>query len=353
MKFIFYLLFWPLILTWWLVKLLVKQSQTKPKPTISNTTQSLDRPIENNVGLSKVRSDLISSLRIPEPTLSLLWITDADTSHIEHAGSLTISISMSNEGININEKQNGYYAEPSLIWSKLEVSPNNELVEEAMYWPSYSSFYPETRYQYLNWLRDITQPTNLSYVFLYFYGLERHLLVGDYDKAVDEILRLIQHHTKKSFRQYATGSLIVASIARKRLDIIERAPFLLEEEIDEALALRIYKGTSMSPDDIIDIASKVGFANKRYIKLHPELFKTELQKQIDSFESQFGNLLSVFKLEDFKREKATVFANMSIPEKMREVQVPVILEDPKFSSGIKSLLEKTHAEVKTQLASNR
>jgi hypothetical protein len=304
----------------------------------------------SNLPIKKASGGIVESLLIPEPTRSLLWTTDEDTSKIEHAGSITLSISVSDQGVRVDEKQNGFYAEPSLIWTKLPVKPNNELFEEAMYWPSYSQFYPKTRYQYLNWLRDIEQETNLSYVFLYFYCLERHLLVGDYDGAVDEIARLLKSHTKKSFREYASRSLIIASIARNRMDVIDRVPSLLEEEIDEALALRIYKGTSMTPEDIIDIANRVGFNNKRYLKLYPEEFKEELQKQIDIFEDQYGKLLSVFKLEDFKFAESTVFANMSIPEKIRKVKVPVILGSKKFSGGMLKLLQSAHEGVKTRIA---
>lgn len=306
---------------------------------------------KSNPPIKEDSASIVESLLIPEPTRSLLWITDEDTSKIEHAGSITLSISVSDQGVQVDEKQNGFYAEPSLIWTKLPIKPNNDLIQEAMYWPSYSSFSSEARYQYLHWLRDITEPTNLSYVFLYFYGLERHLLVGYYDAAVDEIARLLKAHPKKSFIQYASQSLIIASLGMNRLDILDRVPSLLEEEIDEALALRVIKGTSMTPDDVISISSRVGFNNKRYIKLYPELFKEELQKHIDKFEQQFGNLLSTFKLEDFKREETTVFANLSIPESIRRIKVPVILEDKRFSTGIHNLLQAAHDSVKARIAS--
>lgn len=314
---------------------------------------STDRKSEekSNLPIKKDSGSIVESLLIPEPTRSLLWITDEDTSKIEHAGSITLSISVSDQGVRVDEKQNGFYAEPSLIWTKLPIKPNNDLFQDAMYWPSYSSFSPEARFQYLQWLRDITRPTNLSYVFLYFYGLERHLLVGEYDAAVDEIARLLKAHPKKSFIQYASQSLIIASLGKNRLDIIDRIPSLLEEEIDEALALRVIKGTSMTPDDVISVSSRVGFNNKRYIKLYPEAFKDELQKHIDQFEQQFGNLLSTFKLEDFKREETTVFANLSIPESIRHIKIPVILEDKRFSTGINNLLQAAHNSVKDRIAS--
>jgi len=309
---------------------------------------SSNRDTDNQRGLSIKRNsgNIAESLQIPEPTRSLLWLTDDDTEKIESATSIGVIF----DGENFRKKENGYYSEPSLIWSKLPIKPNNELYQEAMYWPSYSAFSPEIRYQYLHWLGDITQPTNLSYVFLYFYGLERHMLVGDYDAAVDEIARLLKAHPKSSFRNYASRSLIVASLAKNRLDIIDRVPSLLEEEIDEALALRIIKGTSMTPDDVISIASKVGFKNKRYIKLYPEDFKKELQKNIDEFEDQFGNLMSTFNLSDFERSETEAFANLSIPEHVRRVRIPVILENTKFSRGMYNLLETAHKGVKNLIS---
>lgn len=298
-------------------------------------------------------SSIRESLRIPEPTLSLLWITDEDPSKIEVAGSINISITLTKDGPQLKESENGFYAEPSLIWTKLPIKLNSDLYKDPMYYPAYSKFYPETRYQYLNWLRDITQETNLSYVFLYFYGLERHLLVGDYDKAVDEIIRLLKYHSKASFRSYAIRSLIIASIARKRVDIIKRAPFILEEEIDEALALRILEGTTLSAEDMINIASAVGFKNKRYIKLHPDLFKSKLQELIDDFEAKYGKIMTVFNLKDFKYRPISVFANLSLPDTIRNVKVPLILENTEFKNGIREMLTTAHQRVKEELNRQR
>lgn len=306
------------------------------------------RTVERDVSLvKKDANDIVRSLRIPEPTRSLLWTTDEDTSMIESATSIRIVT----DGINFQQQENGFYSEPSLIWTKLPIKSNNELIQEAMYWPSYSSFSPKARYQYLRWLGDITQPTNLSYVFLYFYGLERHLLVGEYDKAVDEVARLLKAHPKASFVRYASQSLIVASLAKKRLDIAERVPSLLEEEIDEALALRVIRGTTMTPDDVLSVSSRVGFKNKRYIKLYPDAFKKELQNHIDEYESQFGNLLSTLNLEDFKQVETAVFANLSIPEHIRHIKVPSILDDRRFSEGMYRLLQSAHDSVKAKISS--
>ena len=49
------------------------------------------------------------------------------------------------------------------------------------YYPSYAGLSPEQRWVYLNWLTDVSQPVYIGYVFLYYYGLERQLLSGDFN----------------------------------------------------------------------------------------------------------------------------------------------------------------------------
>jgi len=302
----------------------------------------------------KEKASLIDSLIIPEPTKSLLWITDEDPSFVESPMTINITVSLTEDGeVESEIKENGFYSEPSLIWTKLSIKKNSELETKAMYYPRYAAFDPEHRYQYLNWLRDITQPTNLSYVFLYFYGLERHLLIGNYDGAVEEIIRLMNNHNKGSFINYATTSLIVASIARNRMDIIERAPFILEEEVDEALALRIMLGTPLTGEDVMQMASRVGFTNRRYIKLYPEQFEKILNEKIREFEEEYGPILKVFDINSFKRGPRNVFANVSIPDEYRVVKVPQIVRNQKFKLAMCNLLQITHDTIKEDLQKKR
>lgn len=322
-----------------------KQLKTGERSNIKDSESLI--PIKSSNSLSK-------SLRIPEPTRSLVWITDEDPSLAESPMSINVTISLTEDGgVESSIKEKGFYSEPSLIWTRLPVKENNDLETEAMYYPRYAAFDPEHRYQYLNWLRDITQPTNLSYVFLYFYGLERHMLIGDYDNAVDEIIRLMKNHKKGSFISYATTSLIVASIARNRMDIVKRAPFLLEEEVDEALALRIMLGTPLTGEDVIQMAYRVGFKNHRYIKLYPEQFEKILNEKIAEFEKQFGPILKMFDIDSFKREPRNVFANMSIPDEYRVVKVPQIVSNQKFKSAMFNLLQATHDSIKEDLREKR
>ncbi|WP_348546916.1 TerB N-terminal domain-containing protein [Chthoniobacter sp.] len=81
------------------------------------------------------------------------------------------------------------------------------------YYPSYEHLPPEQRRCYLEWLaagREDADPSqrSLGYVFMFFYGLERRILVeGDRDPVLlDEIVRLLQHygpvHKSRSLKSY-------------------------------------------------------------------------------------------------------------------------------------------------------
>lgn len=86
------------------------------------------------------------------------------------------------------------------------------------YWPSYSSIAPQSRAAYLSWLADGRSDPRayIGYVFLFFYGLERRVLVDvgldtnhpDVVAALAEVKRLIGiYGYNGSFRSYATDFL--------------------------------------------------------------------------------------------------------------------------------------------------
>lgn len=90
------------------------------------------------------------------------------------------------------------------------------------YWPSYSAVSPEARGVYLEWLaRGRKDEIDIGYVFLFFYGLERRVLLNrmapsGHRDVSDEELAQIAHEVRRllslygsnrSFYRYATGFL--------------------------------------------------------------------------------------------------------------------------------------------------
>lgn len=325
--------FFPLAIVFLIYKLYAGSNKTSPQnPHISS-------------------SGLVNSFSFPEPTRSLLWITDEDTSKISSPLSIKIEYSLEKGTANVIDDSYNFFSEPSLIWTKLPIQQNNELETQKLYYSAYSTLTPKQRYQYLNWLQNVTQETNLSYVFLYYYGLERQMLIGDYNKAVDEVLRLIKYHDKGSFKSYAVNALIMASGYRKKPEIVNKAPFIFDEPSDVALYLQRMARKPLSVQQILKLTNRVGFTNKRYINLYPELFEQKLRQKLDRYQNNNGNILEIIDMSDLPNEAWASMANISLPDKIRTIKFKSITQSEEFKRIIKTLLEETHAEIKENLKS--
>lgn len=114
----------------------------------------------------------------------------------------------------------GRIIEPALIDPSLPVQwKRPDVAGESMgYWPAYDSITPAARAGYLGWLYSgRNQPdAYIGYVFLYFYGLERRILVDlasnldhpDVTLIATELRRLLSIYGQNgSFRMYASGLL--------------------------------------------------------------------------------------------------------------------------------------------------
>jgi tellurite resistance protein len=116
-------------------------------------------------------------------------------------------------------------ADPALVDPRLPVDARRPDYAGAFmgYWPSYSEIKPACRGGYLHWLSDGRHDPDayIGYVFLYFYGLERRLLVdaqhstaaqAEYPELIAEVQRLLGIYAQNhSFRSYAERLLAVAT----------------------------------------------------------------------------------------------------------------------------------------------
>ena len=304
---------------------------------------------ENKLSVISGQSQLVTSFGIPEPTRSLIWHTDESTNHVPPPFSLKINISFDSGTIRSSMGDDGsFYSEPSLVWERLPIKKNTGLETKPMYYPSYAALTPEQRYQYLNWLRDITQPTNLSYVFLYYYGLERHLLIGDFDVAAQEALKLLKYHDRGTFRSYAQEALICSALYRGKMNVLKDS-FLGEEVMsNEILLVRKKFKKRLEARDVMRLASLLRFGSQRYIKSYPDEFEHELDKLMSHFEKTNGSLLDLVPENDMHYETVSVFANTSLPKKTRSISIPQLLSDDRFVLPARSLLEQVHQNIKNQ-----
>jgi tellurite resistance protein len=141
--------------------------------------------------------------------------------------------------------QRGYAIEKALVDPSLPIgrSPRNTSGDGVPYYPSYSSLNPESRRAFIEWLAGPRNDPSacIGYVFIYFYGLERRLLI---DKAFDEsaiivgeVKRLLSvYGQNNSFLFYASNLLdAAAALANDWTNV----PVIAPERKPQQMSLRL------------------------------------------------------------------------------------------------------------------
>jgi uncharacterized tellurite resistance protein B-like protein len=200
--------------------------------------------------------------------------------------------------------EKGRVPEPALIDPGLPVDPRMPDYAGAKmdYWPSYSSIAPECRAAYLLWLLDGRRAPGayIGYVFLYFYGLERRLLVdsqqssaarAEHPALVREIERLLHIYGKNgSFSGYAESLLRFLSLAggpRRYLS----APPTQDDGWELPFELRLGLGQLAADGRPVPVAWALA-----WVRLHPEAW---LRTPASRCPEEFDELFSRRYLEQF------------------------------------------------------
>jgi hypothetical protein len=150
----------------------------------------------------------------------------------------------------------GGFADPALIDPSKSVARQGDYTERQMgYWPSYSDISPSARRAYLNWLAGGRSDPNadIGYVFLFFYGLERRILVDSQQDAAasaelpalaGELRRLLSIYGRKSgsFQGYAGRLLDLVSFADTPAKLYEQPVPQFERGYQLPLHLRLALG---------------------------------------------------------------------------------------------------------------
>lgn len=285
-------------------------------------------------------------IKIPPYRQKLLFISHSKPRG--HGFGLQITISISEQwGIGIN---NEVPDDPSTIYSILPaVDPKNkESVPKLSYFPSYSEMQPEQRGLYLRWLYDVTVPIDIGYVFVYYYGLERHLVYGDFDAAFDEIRLLRQHHDNGSFQSYSASALVHSCLLRKRIDKLQELYASGFDYFDNSNLLILHHGgLDILPDMMFKLATILTGVNRRYIRSKPDEYKQQIERVlIDKFGKPSYPLTSKFTLEGVEGIPYPIFANISFPPEMRTPRLPNLLRHPSFHAEMSAFFDSVHEAVK-------
>lgn len=164
------------------------------------------------------------------------------------------------------------------------------------YWPSYSQIDPAARAAYLSWLADGRRHpgTYIGHVFLFFYGLERRLLVDLRERLADdpevetivaEIRRLRSIYTEEySFVSYASDLIDFVEGMRAVHEPLE-TPVWNPDDAHWKIPLRILIGIGRFVGAGWPIPPEWAFV---YLRYHPEAYlRTPATRCAAEFEDLF------------------------------------------------------------------
>lgn len=246
----------------------------------------------------------------------------------------------------------GFQAEPSAIDVHLPIVEGTT-DHKIGYYPSYDKLTSVERFIYLKWLQDISQPIDISYVFIFYYGLERFLFTEKIESAVEMIFELQRYHSENtSFISYSNDAILIAALMAKRPDWIARLnPRNLSAPLYATIKGAVTK--SFTTHELILFAKKVGWTNQRYIKNEPQKFEANLSRCL---KEQFGINQFIIQEEQYKEvtDSITIFlANYSLSQESRFSELPDILSHPDIQSALYGLLQEAHEKTKLQLREER
>ena len=187
--------------------------------------------------------------------------------------------------------------EPSLINPKLKVNfiRPDQYGERMSYWPSYSDIDPACRAAFLNWLaggrKDPT--TDIGYVFMFFYGLERRTLADAKESPsakleipliVEEVKRLLRiYGVNGSFNGYANSFLNAVLLMQSPQRVYETRPPEERAGWELPMSLRLGLGQLISEGKPIPAAWACS-----WVMLHPETYlRTPATRCKDEFKKLF------------------------------------------------------------------
>lgn len=287
-------------------------------------------------------TELTAGLKIPDEVINLLWIKGGQLDNY-----VPDNTNHSSNIFGINFKS-ASAIEPSLIDTSLPLDLDicdNDFMTDIGYFPSYERLTPKQRYIYISWLQDISKPVAMGYVFIFYYGLERHLLFGKYKEAIKMIQYLQQFHKNKSFYGYSTDAMLIGILKHQDLELMkavnwDNANTKLYALIKGALRNGYYT------EDIIKLYKDFGFTNNRYIKnQYDDFYNAVMDILVNKYGSDFYPLLPDT-LKNCTQNQTLIVANYSLMYENRLAIAPDITSNLELCNNIYNILYMAHETVK-------
>ena len=165
--------------------------------------------------------------------------------------------------------------EPSAINTKATIRKPRSIneVPRPPYYPSYNELSPEQKWLYWNFLSTpYSGKHDIGYVFIFYYGLERHLFERNFEEAFNVILKLRDVYDNASFQSYSAYALMLSCIMKKKVAYAHKFIESIDKEHEFNFSPHLYFfckavfNIPVSANDILRYHIAFSFTNNRYIK---------------------------------------------------------------------------------------
>jgi hypothetical protein len=236
--------------------------------------------------------------------------------------------------------------DPSTIYFPLPIAVPQNLsdVPPPPRYPKYYNLLPAQKYIYLEWLHNVDRLIHEGYRHLFLFGLERQLIIGNFDAAWEMILRLRNIPTEwhDLFVVHATDTLFTACMMNRK-DLFPKMFFLFDEPRwgDMQILTKYYTHEPIEAFETMKILNYTDTKNRRYIDNAPNVYAKEMSQIL---QEKTGR--SFISAEDFiseeKQKKSHIilgFHNTSFPFELRNPNI--LLPD---TSPLTDFLHLIHIE---------
>ncbi|MCH1940494.1 TerB N-terminal domain-containing protein [Holdemania massiliensis] len=277
-------------------------------------------------------------LDLPTSILETLWFADGP-----HANYVESNLNKNLFGLNIHTSTS---KEPSLIYTELPIKivPINAISQDLGYYPTFERLSAEQRYLYLRWLTDRTISVSNSFIYLYYYGLERHLYFGNAESAILEIFNLCLNH-KSTLDYYALNAILASSIIMNKR---ERLLYLFKDK-DRFKKFNITNFYILCKKEILPyLAPRDLLALSLRVKLKaPHVDEKILIKSIaNTLEKKFSMSklpLDIFDFNSFPCEPICLAANTSLNLHQYSPILAAPLKSDDFCDSVRDILYESFA----------
>jgi len=258
--------------------------------------------------------------------------------------------------------------DPSTIYFPLPITmPHKESdVPPPERYATYRHLTPEQKYIYLNWLNNINRPINEGYRFLFLFGLERQLLIGNFNAAWEMIIRLknstlSEINESRYFRYKSTNTLFTTCIMLNRIDLLQDITYIYEEPAyndvliwdDMQILVKYYNHEPIDAKEAINLLKRTSTRNRRYIENAPKYYAEEMAKLLlEKTGHSFIRPSDYIFEENRKKPNISIgFINPSFPFELRNPEI-LLPDTNKLTTFLHELHPECHERTKLQLRKN-